>query len=132
MEGGSNLQTTTTNSDDCNTDFDSHTSLQAMEFPRLPERPNDEPWSANVLAAFDILWQAHRESTEILQVNNVDPTRLSIHIDIIVKDVIPLLVGVESSMEEEGITQEWIEDASRCMLENYNKLKERVKNTKDS
>ncbi len=101
-----------------------------MEFPHLPERPDNEPWSANVHAAFDILWQAHRESTEILQVTNADPTRLVIHIDIIVKDIIPLLVSLESSMEQEGLPQEWIEEASQSMLSNYTAMKEQVKTQK--
>ncbi len=101
-----------------------------MAFPLLPNRPEDEPWSANVLHAFDLLWTAHQKSNEILQLSTADPMRLQIHIYIIIKDVIPILQALESSQEEEEIPEEWIREASITMLTNYDKLKDRVKHTK--
>lgn len=100
-----------------------HTGI--MELPPLPQRPDDEPYSANVKLSFDILNDAHRSCSNILRLQHPDITRININIDIIIKDVVVVLEALEESAEFEGIPLEWVQQVSECMLQLYEGLKEK-------
>lgn len=88
-----------------------------MEFPPLPQ-PHDNmaAWSPNVQNAYRELSTSYAQGRRLLGQQDIDPLRYQIHIDIILRDLVPILEAIEQNAANEGLPIEWIHAASVCII----------------
>lgn len=81
-----------------------------MDLPALPPSENGQAYSATVYEAYNHLRETFDRARHILDLQQMDPLRYQIHLDIINRDAIPLLEAIESQSARQAISQAWLKD----------------------
>lgn len=77
------------------------------DLPELP--PNAQPWTVNVLGAFDTLNTSYTHALNVLYQEGSDVVRYKLVSSNIVDRMLPIL----EHMETEGVPHDWIEQCAR-------------------
>lgn len=89
-----------------------------MSFPALPPLPEDlAAWSANVLNAHCELSTSYTQANHLLGQHDINPLHYQIHIDIILRDLVPLLDAMERNAGLENLPLDWVHNAAHCMVQ---------------
>jgi hypothetical protein len=87
--------------------------MEAFNFPGnlppLPPSPN--PWTANVLAAHQVLNNAYTRALETLRQEDSDAVRYKLLSSNIVDNLVPIL----ENMEGDGAPRHWVEAAANIL-----------------
>jgi hypothetical protein len=75
--------------------------------PRLPTRDNNEPWPPNVYAAYNILSDSTSHISRVLNQEDLDPSRLKHHAEILSSDTFRVLESLEK--DNSGLPIPWFE-----------------------
>ncbi|KAK6996202.1 hypothetical protein R3P38DRAFT_3287888 [Favolaschia claudopus] len=81
--------------------------------PPLPE-PENEPWSSNVHAAYELMSGTFRSASSVLS-QDADAKRLEFHAQHATKELFPILKAFEAHAEEEHIPISWVLDCTEAV-----------------
>ena len=78
-----------------------------QDFPDLPNRQINHPWSPNVIEAHRILSDTYNHVTTILHQEDAEPIRLHIHVETIERRIFLILSALEDE-DEMRLDQDWV------------------------
>lgn len=85
--------------------------------PLLLEAPENNPWSANVHLAYQVLIDMSTHANRALRQGESDPMRIKFHLETILGTAIPILQALEASAADEGIPTEWLHSCAERLGE---------------
>ncbi|KAK7015428.1 hypothetical protein R3P38DRAFT_3321660 [Favolaschia claudopus] len=83
--------------------------------PPLPE-PENEPWSPNVHAAYELMSGTFRSASSVLS-QDADAKRLEFHAQHATKELFPILKAFEAHAEDKHIPISWVLDCTEAVGE---------------
>lgn len=99
--------------------------------PHLPPRDNNTPWSGNVQQSFQLLGDAFRRGHAVLALQNADPLQYHLCIELITRDMVPILRAMEENAAVEGLSAVWVNAVTRRFVTLLLDLKDSVKHAEN-
>ena len=76
--------------------------------PSLPVRHNLVAWSPNIQNAYQKVITTYDKVYQLLRQSDLDPLRLSLHVDILVREIHPILLALASIIDAQQIPRPWL------------------------